>query len=222
MLELIQQNELLGKGLGLMSISRLVKKGVLGNVGYGYYVRNPNTLKLERDNTMSIINGLLDDYPIVPNRTVFSSISLNFCINQLISSTTYIVEVEKEYLQSVFELIKKNVENAVLFRPTEADKLNYWRPGAIYLTELFKRSPVHKDGTIAIEKLIVDLLFDDTFYSLYSGQDIKSAIDILCSKYLINYKTLLSYASRKNRKKQLLSEIGSYIPKQVLEAIGRD
>ena len=220
--KLITKNNLYAKGLNDMSISRLTKKKNLGNLGYAFYVNNPNILEFENDETMLKINSLLDELPIIPNRVVFSSISLNFCINQLISGTTYVVEVEKEYLQTVFELLKENLNNLVLLKPDKESKINYWSPNAIYVVELFKRSPVNKNGTITIEKLIVDLLFDEEINSLYSGQDIDSAIDIICTNYTINYKTLFSYATRRNRKRQLLERINEYIPKEILEAVNHD
>lgn len=210
------------EGNNAMSISRLIKKGNLGNLGYGFYTDSPNILKFQNDDVMLKINSLLDSFPFVPKRMVFSSISLNFCINQLISGTTYIVEIEKEYLQSVFELLKENFDGTVLLKPSKNNKINYWRPNAIFVTELFKRSPVNKDGTITIEKLIADLLFDEEIYSLYSGQDIDSAVDILCSKYLINFKTLFSYAKRRNHKDQLLQRINKYIPKEISEIVNDD
>ena len=188
-MKIITKAELYEKGLNAMSVSRLTKKGFLGNLGYGFYIEKPNNMKFENDEVMSKINSLLDDFPLTPNRVVFSSTSLNFCINQLISGTTYVVEVEREYLQSVFELLKESHKGVVLLKPDREDKINYWKPDAIYVTELFKRSPINKDGTMTIEKLIVDLLFDEEIYSLYSGEDIDSAIDVLCSKYPINYKT---------------------------------
>ena len=203
-------------GLNKMSISRLVHKNILANLGYGFYSEKPNTLVLDKDELMIKIDRLLCSFPIMPNRVIFSSISLNFCINQLISSTTYVVEVEKEYLQSVFQILKSNLNKVVLLKPAEEDKLNYWEPNAVYVVELFKRSPLNNDGTMTIEKLIVDLLFDNNIYSLYSGQDIDSAIDILCSKYSINYKTLFAYASRKGKKEELMQKIKKCIPLEIL------
>lgn len=205
-----------------MAISRLAKKEEIGNLGFGYYVKSPVIFHLEHDGVMNKINNLLSLYSFPPKRMVFSSISLNFCINQIISSTTYVVEVEKEYIQSVFELLKKNFKNVVLFKPSKEDKLNYWKPNAIYITELFKRSPVNKDGSITIEKLIVDILFDEEINSLYSGQDIDSAVEVLCTKYTINYKTLFSYAARKNKKSQLLQRIKQYLPEEILEKVVHD
>ena len=83
-----------------MAISRLAKKEDIRNLGFGYYVKSPVIFHLEHDGVMNKINNLLSLYSFPPKRMVFSSISLNFCINQIISSTTYVVEVEKEYIQT--------------------------------------------------------------------------------------------------------------------------
>lgn len=218
----LNYSKIIKPSLNKMTISRLVRGKILGNLGYGFYVENPNPFTLKNDDLMIKINKLIDKFPVSPKRITYSSISLNFCINQQISATTYIVEVEREYLQSVFELIKSNFKNTVLLKPSREDKLNYWEPNSIYVVELFKRSPVNEDGSITIEKLIVDLLFDKDISSLYSGQDVDSAIDILNSKYTINYKTLFAYASRKEKKKQLLERIEKYIPSEILEVIKND
>ena len=221
-MEIINIKQLKNDKINLMAISRLIKKGELGNLGFGFYIKNPHFLKFENDNLMRKINKLLDDFPIIPSRVVFSSISMNFCINQLISSTTYIVEVEKEYLQAAFELLKEKTNCVVLYKPNKEDKINYWQPNIIYIKELFKRGPVNIDGTITIEKLIVDLLFDEDFCSLYSSQDIELAVSTLCANYVVNYKTLLAYATRKNRKKELLNAIWPYIPPDIKEIIKND
>ena len=207
------------KGLSAPSFTRLVKEGELGNLGFGLYTNRPKFLSLPADETINTINEVLNSYPIPPKRAILSSISLNFCINQLISSTTYVVEVEKEYLQSAFELLKTKLSNVILIKPSKKERINYWTPNAIYLEELFSRSPTTEDGSFATEKLIVDLLFDETIYSLYSGKDIESAIEVICTSYTINYRTLLSYAKRRGKKEQLLNRIRQYFPKEVLEVI---
>lgn len=222
MSNLVKISKLYSIGFNNMAISRQVKRELLGNVGYGFYTQNPIFLKLENDMTMIKINNLLDKYPLTPKRMVFSSISLNFCINQLISSTTYIVEVEKEYVQSVFYYLKEKLSNNILIKPNKQEKENYWVPNTIYVKELYKRSPVNKDGTIKIEKLLVDLLFDEDVYSLFSGKDINNAIDILCSNFTINYKTLIAYATRRNKRSELIDRIYSYIPKEIIEELMND
>lgn len=206
-----------------MAISRRVKKQELGNCGYGFYQTHPNVLSFDEDAVMIQIHALLKSFPLAPKNVVFCSSSLNFCINQQISSPTYLVEVEKEYLFPVFESLKSIFPNRViLFRPNQEDKLNYWRPGAIYVVELFKRSPLDPNGMMSIEKLVVDLLCDEDLYSFYSGIDIEYALDTLCSRYVINYRTLFAYASRKGKRDLVLKRIRRYIPAEILEIVEDD
>ncbi|MBQ7995783.1 MAG: hypothetical protein IJ247_06210 [Bacilli bacterium] len=217
---LIHINSLRQKGLNNMAVSRLVKKEKLGNFGYGFYVDNPRVLHLENDNTMQEINRILDEFPVPPKRVIFSSASLNFCINQLISNTTYIVEIEKGYAKTVFEILKNRFNNIVLLKPNNEEIVNYWKPNAIYVTDLFSRSPNRNDGTMPIEKLIFDLMFDKNIHYLYSKQDIDMAIEMLCNNYVINYKTLFSYAERKNKEEKLHKRIEGYIPQEIKEVMG--
>ena len=208
---------LTSQGKSPMSVSRLVNAGKLGNLGFGYYTDKPSILRFDTDFTIRKINRLLDQFPFPPARAVFSSISLNFCINQTITSTTYIVEVEKEYSQMVFEILKDKLNNVVLYKPSKEEKINYWKPDAVYVVELYSKSPTNKDGTFTIEKLIVDLLFDEEMYSLYSGQDIEQAIQLLCTRYTVNYRTLFAYASRKRKRKELYQTVEKYIPEVIKE-----
>lgn len=210
-------SELQRVGMYPMAVSRRVKKQELGNFGYGFYQAHPNVLAFDEDAVMTQIHALLKSFPLPPKNVVFCSSSLNFCINQQISSPTYLVEVEKEYLFPVFESLKSIFPNhVILFRPNQEDKLNYWRPGAIYVVELFKRSPLDPNGMMSIEKLVVDLLCDEDIYSFYSGIDIEYALDTLCSRYVINYRTLFAYASRKGKPDLVLGRIRPYIPKEIL------
>lgn len=217
--KLKQIDVLHNQGFNDMKISRLVKSHKLGNLGYGFYIDNPQHFDLEKDAVIKITNTLLNSFPNKPNRVLFSSTSLNNYINQLISSTTYIVEVEKEYIQTVFELLKSKLKNKVLLKPNDDDKHNYWEPGVIYLVELYKRCPVSKDGSIKVETLLVNLLCNKHYYSLYSGQDIESIINTICLNYTIDYKTLISYASRRNKKEDVLNVLSKYIPQEILEVI---
>lgn len=216
-------SELQRVGMYPMAVSRRVKKQELGNFGFGFYQTHPHVLAFDEDAVMAQIHTLLKSFPLPPKNVVFCSSSLNFCINQQISSPTYLVEVEKEYIWSVFESLKSIFPNrVVLLKPNQEDKLNYWRPGAIYVVELFKRSPLDPNGMMNIEKLVVDLLCDEDIYSLYSGIDIEYALDALCSRYVINYRTLFAYASRKGKRDLVLKRIRRYIPAEILEIVEGD
>ncbi len=204
-----------------MAVSRSIKSGVLSNAGFGYYSISPKQrLTFDSDETFRIINSILDSFPIAPRRVLFSSASLNFCINQQISSTTYIVEVEKDYVMSSFLLLRERLSaRTVLLSPKRRERENYWTPKAIYVYPLFSRSPNNELGTMEIEKLIVDLLTDERIFSLYSGIDVQMAINTLCARYDINYQTLFAYAQRKGKKEYVYQSIEKYIPKEIKDAI---
>jgi len=201
-----------------VELTRLTQKGSLSNLGFGLFAKDAKRLDLPFDATMQEIHELLSSFPIPPAHVIFSSISLNFCINQLISSTTYVVEVEKGYARAVFELLKQKIPNVVLLQPSQEAFMDYWKPGTIVIYDLFSRAPLGENGGIAIEQLIVDLLFDPGLSSLYSGRDVEMAIETLCKYYAINYRTLLAYARRRKKENELKERIGDLVPKEVKEA----
>lgn len=203
-----------------MGISRLVKNKKYSKLGYNYFVKYSKPyLSFDYNDTMRKIAYILKRFPVKPKFVIFSSISLNFCINQQITSTTYILEIEKDYIDTVFDLLKNSFKNVVLKCPSEKDKIAYWKPNAIYIYPLFSRSPINANGTFSLEKLVVDLLFSHKLSNLYSGNDIKEAIDTLFRKYHVNYMTLFAYAKRRNKEKELYSIINPYMPDVIKEAV---
>ena len=205
------------------AFERAVLKRKISSIGYGFFAEPAlRKLVLEGDDTAKKLNELLDTFLFRPKRVVFSSASLNPFINQLISTPTYIVEVEKDFLEPFFEIARDEFPGRVFFAPTEKERLRYGWPGTILLYPLLTKSPTSKDGAMPIEKLIVDLICSPRYFTLFSGEDVEQALHLLADGHEMNLRTIFAYAKRKKKEaivfEKLKETLGSDYS-EVLDAI---
>ena len=76
-----------------------------------------------------------------------------------------------------------------------------------YLINSISEGPVRPDGTITLEKLIVDLFANKTLLKLLSKGDYPQALEEMFNKYQINESKLLRYASRRGKKEEIVKFI---------------
>lgn len=190
------------------SFQRALANGEISSLGYGFVtVPALARLTLKTDEITEKINALLNSLALPPKRVVFSSRSLNPFINHLITTPTYIVEVEKDCMEIVFDMLRNEFPGKTLWAPNEEERLRYGWPGTIWLYPLLTKSPTLNDGSIAIEKLIVDLICNPHYSRLFSGTDIEQALFFLSKRYEINFRTLFAYAKRKGKQKVVYDQL---------------
>ncbi len=198
-------------------------EGRISSLGYGYIAIPPlKKMALEEDKTTKEIHQVLESFAFPPGHAILSSVALNPYINQLIAHPSYVVEVEKAYLQPCFDVLREKLAHRVLLNPSKAERARYYEPGIVCLYPLMSKCPVSKDGGVRPEKLLVDLLVSDRYRSLYSGHDIHQALYLLCNGYAVNYRTLFAYASRKRKTEAVYSALASVAEgpiKEMLHAI---
>jgi hypothetical protein len=72
---------------------------------------------------------------------------------------------------------------------------------------LVTKSPTQilsKTVTTTLEKLLVDLYSNKNLFSTYQGSELVHIFDKANDKYILNFSKMLSYASRRNKKKELV------------------
>ena len=193
-------------------------EGKITSLGYGYIAVPPlKDLVLEEDDVTRKIRRALDSFAFPPLRTVLSSASLNPFINQLIAYPSYVVEVEKGYLQSGFDALRGALKNRVLLNPTEEERIRYYEPGIVCVYPLMSKSPASRNGAVRSEKLLVDLIVSPRYRSLYSGSDTSQAISLICNEYAANYRTLFAYAARKRKTLEVFAALENAAEGQIKE-----
>jgi len=136
----------------------------------------------------------------------------------------YVIETEKDICESTFYLLKDNGINAY-YNPNTEQIEKYVLPedDSVIVRNLISRSPGKKFNDIrfpSIEKILVDIFCDQDVFFLHSGREQKWIFENILKAYNINFSTLLSYAERRKREKELREYLLKNFDDIVEEIIG--
>ena len=113
-----------------------------------------------------------------------------------------IVEVSRDVLQSVSDVLSKLTDVLVMGDPSESDIQNYaLGREAIVVKPLVSQAPLIMSGKVfmpRIEKLLVDILCDAPFYYL-RGSETDYVFRNAFEGFRVNKKCLVRYASRRKK-----------------------
>lgn len=155
---------------------------------------NKNEIELD------IIKEISSNYNI--NFIIWDISVLNNWLNHLLNISIYILEVEKEYIDFVFDLLKEKY--SILKNPKIEDIYNYAKENTILLKPLVSKAPINNiDKTPKIEKIIVDIFSDKMINSFYDGNERLCIYENIFNNYSVNYKTLFAYAKRRSVSEEL-------------------
>jgi hypothetical protein len=197
----------------------LKKNRLLSNVKRGVYVLD-HKKKFQPEISRSI--KIL--YNMIKNRFPYIEISVwetswldNFMNHQIYNSFT-IFEVDKEVVNSVYNLLKEK-RDRVYMNPSEKDVENYIHgENAIVIRPLVKEAPIQDIGKVKVsklEKILVDLYFDKILLTSYQGNEMKHIFKRSFDEYEINFTTLYRYArnrSIKDKFKEYLQQELGIVP----------
>ena len=118
-----------------------------------------------------------------------------------------IIEVEKEVMQSVFNLLQ-NSHQHVFISPSQEIINNYLYNSKlpIVIEKLISEAPTQKIKnleTTTIEKILVDLLSDTDLFSAFQGRELYNIYEIAFARYYINISKMKRYAKRRSKFKKL-------------------
>ncbi len=155
---------------------------------------------------------LKDKYPLL-DIVIYESSILNEWLNHQISKNIIFVQTEKIYSEYVFDALKENLHNQVLFYPSIKDFDTYAENDTIIVSNFVTRCPQRTSGyDVRLEKLIVDIFSSDLISEFFSQSEYSNIISNIFGQYKIDTKTLVSYAKRRQLDKLMSSFISSYIP----------
>ena len=115
-----------------------------------------------------------------------------------------ILETEKGTAESIFNRLSENYSGQTFLDPNRItmERYVFQQPETILISKLVSQTAIGKrvDGVpyAKIEKILVDILVDDEKYFIFQGQELASIFENVFSHYLINEKSLLRYAGRRN------------------------
>ncbi len=140
---------------------------------------------------------------------VSNSAWINEFTSHQYSNNFTIVEVEKDFIESMFYNLKEKFKT-VFLKPNEIELERYISDldTTIILIPFLTRAPIQKSengkyNTPTLEKLIVDIYTKTSPYFFLTNSETAIIIINAFKKYSINQTTLLAYAERRGKKKKI-------------------
>ncbi len=199
-------------------IYTLVKEGVLTRIGRGQFALGKTDAYIPElsSKQSAVYKKIKADFPFL-NVCLWNTRVLNEFMLHQPGRYYQLIEVEKDALESVFFYLKdKNY--SVFLEPSEQlirryiiDKKESW-----IVKTLVTEAPIQiVEGipTVTIEKLLVDIFCDPVIFNAQQGTEMNRIFLEAFEKYIINESTMLRYASRRRKKKELdlfLNETSKY------------
>lgn len=190
-------------------VSRLKEEALLNEISFNVYTffDKPYFEPHKEGILKKIVNTFKKEYPEIDYCVWQTSWLHEFMVHQPARQFT-IFETEKDVVEPVFFLLKSpkwqvfiNADN------TTIDYLFMEDKEIIVVKSMISRSPTvlqEQIETPSLEKILVDLFCELKLFISYSGRELSNIYRYAQKKYHINYTRLLSYAERRNKKKEVL------------------
>ena len=126
----------------------------------------------------------------------------------------YILEVERDFVEEVFNAYSESSQFRVFLDPKEEIMERYIESGnTIIIKRLISRSPKQKVpikqkardkiNLPSLEKILVDVFSDPITFYVVQGGEMETLFENALKRYHINFSKLLNYAKRRKRESQL-------------------
>lgn len=189
-------------------IHRLVKSGKISRCGRGLYTVNT------KNDFVPVLSAAAEKFaayftnkfPLL-EYCIWDTTILNNFLHHQIFSGSIILETEREYYESVFNMISGDFDN-VFINPDRTEFYRYVirKENPVIIIPLISQAPVRKVSgikTLSIEKLLVDLLSDESHMDLFKETELVTIYRKILEKLNVNHSTLIRYASRRNLQHKL-------------------
>jgi hypothetical protein len=190
-------------------LNNLVKKGLLERTGRGKYSIGLNrkiyTPPLEIG-IMGIYGLIHEEKPLLECCVWRTSIINEFTLHQP-GRFVQMVEIERDGLEAVFDLLRDHYPNVYLNpSPELLDRYIAYQNDAIIIIPLTTEAPTQVvDGvrTTTLEKILVDLICEPKLYETFQGLELNYIFKEAFEKYPINKDKMFRYARRRKRKEKV-------------------
>lgn len=123
-----------------------------------------------------------------------------------------LIEIEKEFVESLYFELKDSLRNDLYVNP-DVKVIDFYISESNYpmiIKKLITRSPISKRTenrikfyTPQLEKMLVDIFVEDKIFYLYQGSELIHIYENAISNYTINFTRLFGYASRRGREHEI-------------------
>jgi len=123
-----------------------------------------------------------------------------------------LIEIEKEFVESLYYELKDSVRSDLYVNP-DAKVIEFYISESNYpviVKKLITRSPIGKRAangvkffTPLLEKILVDIFVEEEIFYLYQGSELMHIYENAISNYTINFTKLFSYAERRGTEQEI-------------------
>ena len=145
------------------------------------------------------------------------------------SKKTILIEIEKDFVESLYYELKDSSRNELYLNPDDKD-INFYIAESNYpviIKKLITRSPTARRTekkvklyTPLLEKILVDLFAEEKLFYYLQGSELMHIYENAISNYAINFTKLFSYAKRREREheiKQFMTNHLYHLVKDIIE-----
>ena len=132
------------------------------------------------------------------------------------SKRILIIEIEKEFVESLYYYLKDTFKHDLYINPDDK-AIDFYISESdhpVVIKKLITRSPIEKRteskvkfSTPLLEKILVDLFAEEKLFYIYQGSELMHIYENAINLYTINYTKLFSYAKRREREREIKSFI---------------
>ncbi|MHB8157084.1 MAG: DUF6577 family protein [Desulfocucumaceae bacterium] len=196
-------------------VYHLKEQGIIANLKRGVYVLENNRIfePIISSKLVKLYNLIKKQFPYT-DILAWDTVWLHeYMIHQPASSLA-IIEVEKQAINAVFEMLRNKWQNVFIYaKKHELDHV-FSSNNPVVIKPYLKESPTNIKGGIIvpkIEKILVDLFFEKPLYITYHGHEMINIFENIFDKYSVNITTLYRYSKQRSIKENLRKFITSQV-----------
>ncbi|TVZ26767.1 hypothetical protein JM83_1754 [Gillisia sp. Hel_I_86] len=209
----------------------LKKKDIIKTIGRGLYVISykPKYKPVLSDNVLKIARKTNEKFSEI-QYAIWENQWLNEFTQHQVSNQMIVVEVEKEFTESLYYYLNDSLRMDFFLNPDEKEIEFYISESTVpvVIKRLVTRAPINKlrdkKNTVLVatlEKIMVDLFADENLFHFYQGSELVNIYEKILERYSINFTKLFSYAKRRKKEEEIKQFINNHIP-NILEDIIND
>lgn len=206
----------------------LKKKDIIKTIGRGLYVISykPKYKPVVSDNILKIARKTNERFSEI-QYAIWENQWLNEFTQHQVSNQMIVVEVENEFIESLYYYLKDSLRMDFFLNPDEKEIQFYISESTmpVVIKRLVTRAPIIKLKSkkaivpiATLEKIMVDLIADAGLFHFYQGSELINIYEKILERYSINFTKLFSYAKRRKREEEIKQFINNNMP-NILEDI---
>lgn len=200
----------------------LKKKDIIKTIGRGLYVVSykPKYKPVLSENILQIARKTNEQFEEV-KYCIWETQWLNEFTQHQTSNQMIVVEVEKEFVGSIYYYLNDNMRMDFFLNPDDKEIEFYISESSVpvVIQRLVTRAPTskvkYKRTSVPIatlEKIMVDLFADERLFHFYQGSEMIIIFEKIIERYSINFTKLFSYAKRRKKEQEIKQFMTNNIP----------